>query len=118
MKWLKNFFTKKNKFENTYSYFLLEKQKLDDKLSQQIEDDKITFAIRRAARELFNEWENAPEITIGENTFKNCLLIIKPFVDCYNVSDTESARYLNTNINELVMVEFNELKKTTRGTIN
>lgn len=86
---------------------------LMNKLSQSMEDSKMKSYINSEAHRLCWKWMNAEEITIGEHRFKNCLLIIKP-PHFYVVHDDKTAKYLHSDINELVRIELKSFRMSTK----
>jgi hypothetical protein len=87
-----------------------EERKEYNRTKQEIEDKKVERGIRTEATRMLQEWINAPTLKFGDTEFKNCILVMKPFMYAYMLHDQETAKFLNVNINELVREEYNRLK--------
>lgn len=81
-----------------------------DKFKQKLEDLEVDHGIKSEALRLFQEWLDAPIIKCADVEFRNYICVVSPFITSYIVHDENSAKYLDKNINKLVIEEFNKLK--------
>ena len=114
IKAIKNFFNWRSERQanvnGSYYSFLIQRDKDHNEMMQKFEDDKVVREVKYEAMRLWNEWQNAPMIKFGEHEFKNCILLIRPFMSCYNVYDTDLAKFMNVDISKMVWEEYEKLK--------
>lgn len=103
----------KNLFKSKPSYFefLIEREIADRKFAQTVEDQRVERSIKYEARRLFEQWYNAPTITIAGKEYKNCLQLIQPIGMCYYIHDETAAKYHNQNISEIIKKEYIKYKE-------
>jgi hypothetical protein len=87
-----------------------EERKEYNRTKQRMEDEKVERGIKEEANRVLQEWINAPTLKFGDKEFKNCILVMKPFIHAYMVHDEETAKFLHKSINDLVREEYNRLK--------
>ena len=87
-----------------------EERKEYNRTKQRMFDEKVERGIKQEANRMLQEWINAPVLKFGDKEFKNCIQVMRPFIYAYEVSDEETAKFLNTNISELVREEYLRLK--------
>jgi hypothetical protein len=87
-----------------------EERKEFNRTKQEIEDKKVERKIRDEANRMLQEWINAPILKFGDTEFKNCMLVMRPFMHVYMLHDEETAKFLNVSINDLVREEYSRLK--------
>lgn len=87
-----------------------EERKEYNRTKQRMFDEKVVRGIKREAERMLQEWINAPVLKLGDKEFKNCIQTMRPFIYAYEISDEETAKFLNTDISELVCEEYNKLK--------
>lgn len=78
---------------------------------QSAEDNKISRHIYNEAWRILKEQDRAEEITIGNSTFKNYIVLVKPYPEAYMIHDEATAKYLDLNIHKEVMLKVAELRK-------
>lgn len=81
-----------------------------NRTKQRIFDEKVERVIKQEAERMLHEWINTPTLQFGDKEFKYCIQVIRPFICAYEVSDEETAKFLNTSISELVREEYLRLK--------
>jgi hypothetical protein len=87
-----------------------EERKEFNRTKQEIEDRKVERGIKAEAERMLQEWINAPTLKFGDTEFKNCILIMRPFMHAYMLHDEETAKFLHKSINNLVREEYDRLK--------
>lgn len=108
-KWLLNLFSSKSEPVPSYWKIQRELDKEADKRSQIAENDKIDRGIEREAHRLFHEWRLAPVVDWGGGPLKNYMVLIRPFMSCITIWDRETAKYENSDINKLIMNQYQKL---------
>lgn len=93
---------KNNNPTNDYDIYLqFEKDISKNIILQKIEDDKIENGIKREARRWIEE----------DNNGHMGIRLIFPFIHSITIYHSETAKYKNANIRELVIIEYNKLKQ-------
>ena len=94
-------FTKKYKSVDYTTYLQFENDISKNIILQQIENDKIKRGIEKEAKRWIEEDKNG---YIG-------IRIMYPFISHITIYHSETAKYKNTDIRELVIIEYNKLKE-------
>lgn len=85
----------------------------DPRLLQRKEDMEFSRRIRDEARKQFTNYLNAPVIEVGGRSIRNHILIVSPLCyGLYHIYDESTARFKNADVREMVVEEFNKLRRT------
>ena len=94
----------------SYYQMIQEREKERSIMMQKLENEKIERGIKNEAQRWVNEYNNSPNIKIGETEFKNCIHIMRPFIPAIMIYDKETAKYKGCNIQKLVSEEYQRLR--------
>lgn len=89
-----------------------ERDKLHNKMMQQLENEKIDKYIERQARRWIEEDRNKQVLGLidGKPTFMGGIKIMTPEFSAVMIYDEETAKYRSGDINQAVRDRYNELK--------
>lgn len=95
----------------SYYYNMIQEREKDKAIIlQKFENKKIEDGIKNEAQRMLNEYNNAPTMRIGDNEFKNCLHVMRPFISGIIIYDVGTAKYKDSNIQELVSEEYERIR--------
>ena len=116
LKFIKNLFKSREQQCNipvvsgSYYSMIQEREKEKSIMFQKLENEKIERGIKSEAQRWLNNYNNASSIKIGNNEFKNCIHIMRPFISAIMIYDEETAKYKDCDIRKLVSEEYQRLR--------